>query len=412
MRGRGNEVLLTDEEKRMLEGQCGKGVMKAMELLVALGKAFDAERLIPVTRTHVALSGQEGDTYWCGLLADGGARCTVIPTTNPAWDVASLTKRYEVTAEELDLALRTVDVYRRIGAALTFCCTPGLGTNVPAFGEHVAFSESSATPYVNSILGARTNRESSVSALAAAVVGKTPLYGLHLDENRRGQFLVRVEAPLGEPYDWGLLGWYVGRFAGSRVPVLHMPHVGSRPSPESLLYLGAELNTSGAVPMYHIVGITPEAQTLEKAFGGSVPEAECVVTKRDLREQEDAVSEKGGRINLVMLGCPHYTYAQIREVERLMKGRHVRDGVAFWILTSYDALELASRSGERERLAELGVDLVADTCIDEPCWKSFEGGLGVTDSPKCAYYRERRGQPFVIRRLSGCVEAAVCGEAL
>jgi predicted aconitase len=412
MRGRGSEVLLTDEEKRMLDGQCGKGIMKAMELLVALGKAFDAERLIPVTRAHVALSGQEGDTYWCGLLADGGARCTVIPTTNPAWDVASLTKRYEVTAEELDLALRTVDVYRRIGAALTFCCTPGLGTNVPAFGEHVAFSESSATPYVNSILGARTNRESSVSALAAAVVGKTPLYGLHLDENRRGQFLIRVEAPLEEPYDWGLLGWYVGRFTGSRVPVLHMPHVGSRPSPESLLYLGAELNTSGAVPMYHIVGITPEAQTLERAFGGSVPEAEFVVTKGDLQEQEDAVSEKGGRINLVMLGCPHYTYAQIREVERLMKGRHVRDGVAFWILTSCDALELASRSGEKERLAELGVDLVADTCIDEPCWKSFEGGLGITDSPKCAYYRERRGQPFVIRRLSGCVEAAVCGEVL
>ena len=165
-------MFLTDEEKRMLDGTHGKGVMKAMELLVALGKAFDAERMIPVTRAHVALSGQEGDTYWCGLLADGGARCKVPPTTNPAWDVASLTRRYEVTEAELELALRTVEVYRRIGAQLTFCCTPGLATNVPNFGEHVAFSESSATPYVNSVLGARSNRESSVSALAAAVAGE------------------------------------------------------------------------------------------------------------------------------------------------------------------------------------------------------------------------------------------------
>jgi len=403
-------MILTDEEKRMLDGEHGKGVMKAMELLVALGETFDAEKLIPITRAHVALSGQEGDTYWCGLLADGGARCKVPPTTNPAWDVKNLRKRYEVTDSELELVLRTVDVYRRIGAQLTFCCTPGLATNVPHFGEHVAFSESSATPYVNSVLGARSNRESSVSALAAAVVGKTPYYGLHLEENRKGQFLVEVEAPIEEPYDWGILGWYVGRFCGNRVPVFKFRNLRNRPSPEALLYLGAELNTSGAVPMYHIVELTPEAQNIQAAFGGRAPEAELSVTLKDLKEQQEAISEKAGPINLVMLGCPHYSYRQIREVERLMAGRHVREGVAFWILTSFDALELANRSGEMERLAALGVDLVADTCIDEPCWKRFEGGLGVTDSPKCAYYRERRGQPFVIRRLSECIEAAVLGE--
>jgi len=403
-------MFLSDEEKRMLDGEMGQGVRKAMELLVALGKTFDAERLIPITRAHVALSGQEGDTYWCGLLADGGARCKVPPTTNPAWDVTNLSKRFEVTDSELDLALRTIEVYRKIGAQLTFCCTPGLSTNVPAFGEHVAFSESSATPYVNAVLGARSNRESSVSALAAAVVGKTPLYGLHLDENRRGQFLVEVEATLEEPYDWGLLGWLVGRFSGSRVPVFNFRTLARRPSPEALLYLGAELNTSGAVPMYHIAGLTPEAPTLQAAFGSSPPEAELVVTEEDLRNQEEAISERGGPINLVMLGCPHYSYGQIREIERLMQGRRVREGVAFWVLTSFEALELATRSGEKERLAALGVDLVADTCIDEPCWKSFEGGLGVTDSPKCAYYRERRGQPFVIRSLEKCIEAAILGE--
>ena len=398
---------LSDEQKRMYDGSRGPGVQKAMELLVALGKAFDAEEMIPVSRTHVALSGQEGDTYWCELLVNGGARAVVPPTTNPAWDTQTLTRYYDVTPGELDLALRTVDVYRRIGAVLTFCCTPELAGNVPTFGEHVAFSESSATPYVNSVLGARSNRESSVSALASAVTGITPLYGLHFRENRLGTFLVDVEAAPKEPYDWGLLGWYVGKRVGAQVPVFRFRNLQGRPSPEALLYLGAELNTSGAVPLYHILGVTPEAPDEAVAFGGHKPAGSLSVTDRNLEEQEAELSEKGGKINLVMLGCPHYSYAQLRELDRLLAGRTV--SVPFWVLTSGDAMELARRSGELARIEASGARLVPDTCIDEPCWKSFEGGLGVTDSPKCMYYRERRGQPFRVRRLSACVEAAVKG---
>ena len=400
-------MFLADDEKRMLDGDYGPGVQKAMELLVALGKAFDAERLIPVSRTHVALSGQEGDTYWCTMLADGGAKCKIAPTTNPAWDVNTLSKRFEVTEAELELAVRTIDSYRRIGAVLSFCCTPELESNVPVFGEHVAFSESSATPYVNSVLGARSNRESSVSALASAVTGKTPLYGLHLSENRVGQFMVLVEAEMRDPYDWGILGWYIGKFAGNRIPVIRVVNMKQRPAPEDLLYMGAEMNTSGAVPMYHIEDVTPEALMQKHLPAGKAFDVELVVGDRELKDQQEELFEKIGPINLVMLGCPHYTYAQIREVEHLLNGRHVKKGVDFWILTSFYTLELAARSGERSRLKDLGVELVADTCIDEPCWKSFEGGLGMTDSPKCAYYRKRRGQPFVVRRLHDCIEAAV-----
>lgn len=406
-------MILTDDEKRMLDGGDGAGVQKAMELLVALAKAFDAERMIPVSRTHVALSGQEGDTYWCELLASGGASCKIPPTINPAWNVEILTKYYSVTPEEMELATRTFAAYSRIGARLSYCCTPELIDNVPAFGEHVAFSESSNTPYVNSILGARSNRESSVSALASAVTGVTPFYGLHLDENRLGDFVVDVEAVPSDPYDWGLLGWFVGKNVGNHIPVLCFPSMDRRPSPEAFLYLGAELNTSGAVPMYHIVGLTPEAPTLEKALGNKPPKGTLHVSKKDLTEQEQAISAaKGGKINLVMLGCPHYSYDQLREIERLLAGRKIHPDVAFWVMTSYEAMELARRSGELKRLETAGVLLAPDTCIDEPCWKSFEGGLGVTDSPKCMYYRERRGQPFVVRRLFDCIEAAVKGEIL
>lgn len=295
---------LTDEEKRMLDGADGRGVQRAMELLVALGKSFDAERMIPVSRTHVALSGQEGDTYWCQLLVDGGATCKVPPTTNPSWDVKGLTKHYEVTEAELELGLRTIDVYRRIGAKLTFCCTPGLGTNVPAFGEHVAFSESSATPYVNAVLGARSNRESSCSALASAVTGVTPLYGYHFEENRGGTMLVDIEARPKDAYDWGILGYYIGRHAGSHIPVLSFRRLDRRPAPEELLYLGAEMATSGSVAMYHIAGVTPEAPTVSAAFRGKQPEFTLPVLPKDLAAQEEEISEKGGKINLVMLGCP------------------------------------------------------------------------------------------------------------
>jgi predicted aconitase len=400
---------LQDDEKRILDGERGEGRRKAMEMLVALGDAFEAEKLIPIKRAHVALSGQEGDTYWCELLVNGGAVCAVPPSTNPCWDVENLSKIYDVSYEERDLALRTIDVYRRIGARLSFCCTPGLETNVPFFGEKVAFSESSATPYVNSVIGARSNRESSVSALAAAVVGKTPLYGYHLDENRKGDFLIEVDAALKDAYDWGILGYCVGKIAGSRNPVLRFKNE-VRPAKEDLLYFGAEAATSGAVAMYHLAGITPEAPDAAAAFADRrAPQAETVITGKNLADMQEKISAGRGPVNLVMLGCPHYTYDQLREIETLFNGRRVHADTAFWVMAASAAIELAERSYLRARLERLGVYLVGDTCVDEPCFKSFEGALGVTDSPKCAYYRERRGQPFAVRRLADCVEAAITG---
>ena len=403
-------MILTEHEQAMYDGKKGVGVQKAMQLLVAVGKAFDAEKMIPISRTHVALSGQEGDTYWCEVLVNGGAKCVVPPTTNPSWDVEALTKVYDVSPEERELGERTVDVYKRIGAVLTFCCTPELAGNVPTFGECVAFSESSATPYVNSVLGARSNRESSASALASAVTGVTPLYGLHFDENRKGNMLVTVDAWPKDTFEWGMMGWYIGKHVEDRIPVLQLNNMKRRPTPEELLYFCAELNTSGACAMFHIVGITPEAPTLEAAFGGNKVECELTVTDKNIEDQAREISESGGKINLVMLGCPHYTYNQLKEVASLLEGRKVHPDVAFWILTSFDAIELASRSGHLSTIEKSGCRLVPDTCMDEPCWKSFEGGLGVTDSPKCMYYRERRGQPFVLRNLPDCVEAAVRGE--
>jgi predicted aconitase len=400
---------LTDEEKRMLDGEMGEGVRKAMDMLVAMGKAFDAPRMIPVTRTHVAMSGQEGDTYWCELLVNGGAACKIIPTTNPNWDVPTLNRRYEVPADRLFLARRTDDVYRRIGAAITYCCTPELAGNVPVFGEHVAFSESSATPYVNAVLGARSNRESSVSALASSVTGVTPYYGLHLDENRRGNMTVYVDTEVKGPYEWGLLGWFIGLHAGTNVPVIlfNKKAYDVRPTPEELLYFTTESNTSGAMPMFHMPGITPEAPTAEAAFGGNKSASELRVTRADLEKMENLISDPAGKIHLVLIGCPHYTYAQLRGVADLINDRRIHPDVDFWILSSWDAIELARRSGHLETIERSGIRVVPDTCMDQPPFDQFKGKLNMTDSAKCAHYQKRRGLPFVLRRIEECIDAAV-----
>jgi predicted aconitase len=400
-------MYLSKDEKKMIDGHHGEGVRKAMEILVAIGEAFGAERMIDVSRVHVALSNQEADLWFVETLLKGGAACRVAPTTNPPFNLEHFEQFYTIDVVDKTRVNRTRRAYRDIGAILTYNCTPYLEANVPRFGERVAFSESSATVYTNSVLGARSNRESAQSALASAITGKTPEYGLHLEENRKGEILIKLEADLKDEFDYGMLGYYVPQEAGFGIPVfIQMP---SNPTPEQHTYLGAMMNTSGAVGMYHIVGVTPEAPTLEAAFNGKSPKKKVLVTDKDLEKVERKLSSVSGKIDFVLLGCPHYTITQIREVARLIEGRTLHQGVSFWICASSLTRELARRMGYLEVIERAGGQIVSDTCIDQPCWRPFEGKRGITDSPKCAYYTKRRHMEFTVRRLSDCVKAAIEG---
>src|SRR4030066_1210468 len=205
---------LTREEEQMLNGEFGAGTQKALELLVAIGDAYDAEKMVPITRAHAASSGQEGDLYFVELLANGGARCRVPTSTNPVYDIKYFDSLFEVPKDEGGVAHKVMEAYEKVGAILSWSCTPYMAENIPLYGETVAFSESSATPYVNSVIGAKTNREAAQSALAAGIIGKTPKYGLHIKENRRGTHLVKVEPLLKDEFDYTLLGYYVGNRMG------------------------------------------------------------------------------------------------------------------------------------------------------------------------------------------------------
>ena len=394
---------LAKEEEKILKGEFGFGTQKAMELLVAIGDAYDAEKMIPISRAHAASSGQEGDLYFVELLADGGAKCRVPTSTNPVYDIEYFHSLFDVPKYEANVAHRVMEAYRRVGAVLSWSCVPYLTENIPLYGETVAFSESSATPYVNSVIGARTNREAAQSALAAGVVGKTPEYGLHIKENRKGTFLIDVRAKLKDEFDYSLLGHYVGKVVGYGIPVL--TGITGQPTTEELINFCAMSNTSGAISMFYIPGYTVEAATLKEAFQGGVPRDKTTVTDEELKQVYEELQTTSGKIDFVMLGCPHYTLRQVGEVARLLKGRKMRSGLSFWVCTSATTKLLADRVGYTGIIEKAGGQLVVDTCIDEPCWIAYKEKVGMTDSPKCAYYR--RFKDVRVAKVQDCVEAAI-----
>ena len=213
-------MILTDEQRKMLEGYHGDAVAYAMRIQVGLGRVIEARRMVPVTRVHVALSAQDADLWFVEKLLNIGGKCKISPTVNPSVDVCYLNRYLAEVPDEGEMIVSATNAaYRRIGASLTFNCTPYLQQNVPSFGEVVSFSESSATPYVNSVLGARSNRESSQSALCAAITGLVPEYSLLLDENRLAEVLVEVKTKIKNDFDYQLLGWcYPLKHPGPEVP--------------------------------------------------------------------------------------------------------------------------------------------------------------------------------------------------
>ncbi|WP_138160596.1 aconitase X catalytic domain-containing protein [Peptoniphilus catoniae] len=397
---------LTKDQQDLLDGKYGPGAQLAMKVQVAVGESFGAERMVPITRAHVALSNQDADLWLAEKMVDMGAKCRIAPTVNPGWCLPYFEAKGLVSEEDYKMMERTHNAYKKLGAVLSYNCTPYIDTNVPNFGEVVAYSESSATPYANAVWGARTNREGANSALFASITGYVPEYGLLFDENRKGTILVDVQADMDNDYCYHMLGM-CGKKIGHGIPVFTgLPkHI----SPEAFRNLGAQLNTSGAYDMYHIVGVTPEAPDLETAFGGKEPERKVTITNEDFEEVLKEISLEGNReIDFVMFGCPHFTLNECKHIHERLQGRKLKKEM--YILTSSHVKHMAELMGIDEELEGLGAHIIPSTCPDQPCWKFLKGKIGLTESPKCAYYPQRRGINFVIRDLDTCIEAAVTGE--
>jgi len=412
---------LTSEEEALLAGEGGEAVRRAMQIVVTLGRIYDAERLLPVESVQVAgvsyrNLGDAGLEFLRDWAAQG-ARVTVPATLNPAGMDMRDWRRMGISDEFARRQDEIVRVYAAMGVWPTCTCTPYLVGNVPSFGAHLAWSESSAVCYANAVIGARSNREGGPGALAAAICGRTAAYGLHLDAGRVPTHRVRVRCEVRSPDDFGALGYWVGRQVGGGVPYfegLDLPAVGAEPShamhPEAavagdvLKLLGAALASSGAVALYHVRDVTPEARALPDLCPDDVP----VIDVDDLAPARAALNADADAIDLVVIGCPHASLAEMRRVAAGLRGRRLR--TAFWLTTSRRVRDLAEAEGLVATVEEAGGLVISDSCVVIAPMSELPYRTVATNSAKLATYAlGHAGLRARFGALELCLDAAVTG---
>ncbi|MDR3591612.1 MAG: aconitase X catalytic domain-containing protein [Negativicutes bacterium] len=400
---------LTDEEKRILDGQQGEPLQKAMEMLAALGEIYGAEKTVPIKSAHLAglslkshgIAGAE----WAEDTAKAGARVSV-PTTMNVVGV-DRSRDLKLPADWCRNQLRIEDAYECMGCYGTSTCVPYYIGFVPRFGEHIAWAESSAVVFTNSVLGARDNREGGPSATAAGMVGRTPLYGMHLDENRRGDILFKVTAKLEDISDYGALGAYVGRIVGTKIPVFDGLVT---PSIEDLVYLGAALASSGSVAMFHAVGVTPEAPSVAAAFGGKKYDTVLITDKEIAAGKRQLTSATDRKVDYVAIGCPHFSLKQVKETAMLLQGRKVSQDVVLWIHTNVAIKALATQLGYTKIIEDAGGVLTQDLCTVLSIPEALGFKTLATSSPKMAFYAPGgNGLMTWYGSVKQCIDAAVKG---
>jgi predicted aconitase len=374
---------LTHEEQEMLAGKQGRAVRKAMEILVALGTIYGADSMLPVSSVQIAGVSYdnlgEAGLEFLQEMADGDGKARVPTTLNPAGMDLEDWPRMGIQPEFARKQTQVIEAFSRMGVMTTCSCTPYLFGNLPHFGEHIAWSESSAICFANSVLGARTNREGGPSALAAALTGRTPAYGLHRDQDRRPILAIKVEGEIRGTRDFGALGAALGKKldALSTRPILYIQGI-DRASLEELKSFSASIATYGGCGIFHMEGITPEAACQEvPASQMSVTNQDIVLASQQLNEAQDQETD------FVTLGCPHLSLEELIHIANQIKGRKVTK--TFWITTSRPVKLIAESMGYARLIEESGAALAADTCcVVAPIKKRFK--VMATDSAKACYY--------------------------
>jgi len=389
-----------------------------MRLVVRAAEATGADRLIDITRAHVdsCLYHGEATLDFVDRLLAGRARVSVPTTLNVGAVDLLHPERNRGDRRTIERGRLLMDRYRALGARPTYTCAPyQLADARPALGEQVAWGESNAIAFCNSVLGARTNRYGDFIDVAAAITGRVPFAGLHRDEERRATLVLRladdVPAALRDAdVLFPVLGIVLGRLAGTSVTVID----GLRPgqSEDRLKVLGAAAASSGSVAMFHVVGSTPEAPTLDAALGGRPPTAVELVSLARLRSARDELTGAAGgeRLAAVSLGTPHASLAELETYATLLGGRRVHPEVECLVSTGRDVLATASERGITARLRAAGVELLVDTCSYlVPALRRTDGAV-MTDSAKWAWYAPANvGATVVFGSTAECIRSAVAG---
>lgn len=394
---------LTKEEERMLNGKEGYAARKSMEILFALGNIFEAEKLIKIGSVQVAgvsyhNLGDAGLEFLNELAKDGKVK--VLTTLNPAGMDLKDWKKLGIDDEFARKQNLVIEAFKKMGIIVSCTCTPYLIGNLPRYGEHIAWSESSAVTFANSVIGAKTNREGGPSALAAAFVGKTPCYGLHLDENRMPDIHIHVTAKLRKFSDWGALGYCIGKKAENKIPYITGI---DNANLDELKTFCASVVTYGAKPLFHMRGLTPGSERYK------VPETKITIGDKEIIEAYKNINDDIRTVDLVCVGCPHCSINEIAEIAELLRNRKVSPRTELWVACSRVAKQIADERGYTEIIEKAGGKFACDTCMAVAPLKGKFRSVATTSAKGC-YYSRHNDMMTKMGSLEECIEAAVKGE--
>lgn len=412
---------LTEEEQAMLSGLRGEAVAMSMRVICEVARIKGAEKLIDIKNVHIdscLYHGQAGLDFAQKLVDLGGK--TVVPTTvnvgsidllHPELILRNTTHEQEVYREGRKL----MDAYLALGTRETWTCAPYQFDSRPEVGEHVAWAESNAIVFANSVLGARTDRYGDFLDIASAITGKAPLAGLHLDENRNGEVVFdcsQISKSLLElDLTYPVLGYLAGKISGTANPVfIGIP---KDVSEDRLKALGAAAASSGGVALFHVVGRTPEAPSLEIALGNNASAATHKLTNADIKAGRAELSTVlNAKLDAVSLGTPHASLTEIRELaDQLIKGEPISPTVQFYISTGRSVFQQASELGIVEQLENCGVKFVLDTCTYVTSILKPGTKVVITNSGKWAHYAPGNlDVEVVLGTLAECVTSSRTGQ--
>lgn len=408
---------LTREEERMLRGEMGEAVKQALQVQLEVGKFFGAERFVPVSNVHmmgdVEVMG-DGGLEFLRRMVELEARCAAHTTTNARCFDFAYVERLNQNLDAAEKEKELISYLRQMGVMTTDTCINYQALYQPHFGEHVAWGDTGTVIFANSVLGARSNFESGPAAFSAALTGRTPAYGFHLEEHRKGDVLVRIEADLESLADWGAVGKLVGERHQNYFTVPVFSGVERSPTADELKHLGASLASYGSMGMYHMVGVTPEAETLERAFGGEEPKHTVTVTNEDLEGLYAGYDTGDGSANLVVFSAPQLSLYELKTISELLEDKKVSEGTSLIVTTFGGYKATGAKLGYLGKIEEAGGTVLEGVCfyiLDSVARLKVENGWDnlVTNSAKLANIIGAHKYNPILRRTEECVDIAITG---
>lgn len=411
-------MLLSDLDRALLGGESGPAAQMAMRILVRMAELQGAGEMLSITQAHIDSTIYMGQASldFAERLAQLGAKVRVPTSLNVSGLDECHWQEWPVPADYAEKARRQMIAYQSMGTVPMWTCAPYQTDMAPKFGQQIAWGESNAIVFANSVIGARTERYPDLLDACCAIAGRVPALGLHLSQNRGGQILLRLKGVpqklQREDTFYPVLGMLVGRMAGDRIPVISGIEV--TPAEDQLKNFGATAASSGAVALFHMVGVTPEAPDLETAFQGMPPQETFDIDVPALRAaRAELTTATRQPLDMVALGSPHFSLAEFRQLAPLVEGRRANPRVQFLVTTSRLMAERAKADGVLQPLVAFGGRITVDTCILATPMLSQDIRTLMTNSGKYAYYAPSLlSTQMVFGSLSDCVESAVAGHVV